>query len=324
MTIFLKPKTRYISTGSGTNVNIQGIIEGAGIFQGEVELTILAGSTIGSTNGLPALITGDLKRYREVRLVNNGEIQGKSGNANSGNGGHAFTATSNIVITNNGAFRSGGGGGGKGGKGGAGNYANYGGWVNSFGNPRYRWDQKDNKADVQILWKDVSVYRNLYFGWKPYGQAPTAWASPYTYQRAATPRWQNRFYDIRRGATANSTGTTGGNGGRGSGYTLGYHNGSYAAVPSNFAGRGGRGGRGAWFGGRGATGATGASGTKSVGGGTNPGTGGTGGGYAGWALYAYKDAFISMSRIGTVNGPTHYNGVQPTEHNENLPNLIED
>jgi len=324
MTIFLKPKTRYITLGSGRNLTLQHVIEGKGIFQGDVEITIISGSIIDSVTTIPALVTGDLKRYRTVTLINYGQILGKSGNANSGSGGHAFTATSDISIDNRYAFRSGGGGGGKGGTGGNGNYTSYGAWRNSYGTPRNRWDQKENSANIELWWDNVMFFRDINYGWKPAGQVPTQYVAPYTYQRAANARWENRFYDIRRGSTAISYGTAGGSGGRGTGTGLAWQNGLYGNVPVNFAGRGGRGGRGAWWGGKGYTGATGAAGTNSVGGGTNPGSAGTAGGNPGWALFAFSSAFITMKNTGVINGPTHYNGVQPTEHNENLPILIED
>lgn len=280
--------------------------------------TYINNNTFGATAiGHYALtITGGKGR---VDFINNGEIQGAGGAANSGGGGIALRiqTTAQLYVTNNGAIRGGGGGGGHGGAGGTGGSGYY---VTSYTaqegptyHPsQYNWSVKHpaGSGPSVVLWAGVVIGNPNY--------TVTSIASGgYTYYRNALITNDGSYakYDIYRTWPASYNtytngggGGAGGNGGRGQGYNqsaLAGTGGSAGAAGGTNAGAGGTGGTGGAGGGWGANGGLGNTGNTG-GYGNYSGTGSAGaagsvGGSGNYAIYADTAWFRPVT--GTINGP---------------------
>ena len=290
------------------------------------EVVINSGVTIGSTSATAALLTGT-GFGGTLKIINNGEIQGDAGAANSGAGGPAINVqAANVTIENVGAIRGGGGGGGKGGTGGTGGNGSYDSivevrtpttgqynsttnrWITVYDGPKGRW------GSLEGIWNNNQFYFHS-GGGSTAPSPPASYTSGiYTYFRgtqttntSTIKQWGiYRTYDTTVTTdTYGGAGGAGGNGGVGRGYNVTNAAGAAGANGSaggTNAGTGGKGGTGAtggtWgtAGGKGATGATGTNGNVSNG---SAGAVGVAGGAAGAAITGTARTVINT---GTING----------------------
>ena len=101
---------------SGEDFNFSDWLLDQGVLSGDVVATLPQGNVIGGTvdDGY-AFDVGDISAYDSVVLNIEGEIQGKGGAANGGNGSHGLVSTVVFTLNVPGAIYGGGGGGGNGG-----------------------------------------------------------------------------------------------------------------------------------------------------------------------------------------------------------------
>jgi hypothetical protein len=253
-------------------------------------------------------------------FVNNHEIQGAGGAANSGAGQHAIyiynsenaSYANRPIIINNYAIRGGGGGGGVGGKGGTGGAGFYNttpqdGPAYSTAAPIYAAQYQGTPNTSQYYWNGSTVYNAA-------GNTNPVTVGIYTYyrgtlrQNATVMQWEIYRTHVVQNNTSGGAGGAGGAGGQGIGYNdpnTGGAAGAAGAVGGTNAGRGGTGGTGgtggSWGanGNTGATGATGADGNAA--GGPTAGLGGAAGGAAGYSIYAATK--WGYANYNTNNGP---------------------
>ena len=293
-----------INLGSTKNINIASWLVSRGVRDGaNVIVTLPSGSIVGGTiAGVYAMDMGDIRRWKSVHMKIAGEIQGRGGIVSNRSGAHCLSTQYpfKLEILSTGAIRGGGGAGGVGGDGGAGDYLSYGSWQNSFGEPRYRWEQSNGSPAVKILWNDKQVYYNLNHGWTASGQNDTAVGSDgYTYQRQSSVRWEDKYWDIRRGKQAYGAIGVGGAGGNGQGYNQARTFGAEGTNGTNGAGDGGRGGSGVTWGAKGGAGETGEDGNLGS------GKAGQAGGEGGYSIFA-PGIGIQYKNSGTVQGFSHF------------------
>ena len=252
----------------------------------------------------------------KLEFVNNSEVQGGYGAPNSGGGYHAVHINSpvRVYITNNSAFRGGGGAGGIGGAGGQGGQGYY--TATGTESPAYQIQYNEifigaggDHGITKVWWAGSKI-------WDNYAPPYTAIGiSGYTYYQGAlvVDYGSSQHYYVYRQwqynvVTTGGAGGGGGNGGRGQGY--GYANtagnpgagGAAGGTNSGTGGTGGTGGSGGVWGSVGNTGNTGAiGGYGNYSGWGGPGYGGAVGGAAGYAIHA-ETAWTSVVN-GTRQGP---------------------
>lgn len=306
-------------------------------------MTYINNATIGSTATTHYALVIYGRTVGPFTFINNSNIQGCGGNANSGAGQHAVYINNSeaganrpIFINNVGAtVAGGGGGGGQGGTGGRGGATSHITYSPGPGNTQYTYSRgmsnwrTGSNAVTTIFWSAAAVYT---------GAAPSnPWvsgANAYYTNGVARETYDVSGvtctgHEIRRQATASSTagglGGAGGNGGKGQGYNSAKTNGVAGAVgsagtaygsggawSSGSGGTGGTGGNGGSFGSAGVagnTGATGNPGTTSVAPLPTAGSAGSPAGASGYSIYAMTPWGLTNS--GTLLGLTG-GGVAPT------------
>lgn len=93
-------------------------LAGLGVVDGDVVATLPVGNTIGGTvDGAYAFEVGDITPYDSVVINIQGEIQGRGGDPDGGNGSHGLHSDHALTLNVTGAILAGGGGGGAGGAG---------------------------------------------------------------------------------------------------------------------------------------------------------------------------------------------------------------
>lgn len=286
------------------------------------EVTIAEGVIVGATSIAVAALRTGTARGGTLKLIIDGEIQGKGGAANSGAGGPALNVQQvGLTIENNGAIRAGGGGGGKAGNGGTGGQGTYTvsegpaytlnttDWVvNGNINSQGRWSY----VSTTIRWGGSTIVNGSISGLQ---NATSYTSGSVTYYRqtlvsgtpgsSTTVRYQvSRTYPAY---TSGGGGGTGGNGAAGRGYNTAKgvgSNGTAGSAGGTNAGSGGSGGKGGDGGDWGAAGAAGAPGAIGNSGnytGGSAGTNGTAGGPAGAAIIGVAR---TITGEGVINGST--------------------
>ena len=267
----------------------------------------------GTIHGKPALNigAGAETTYKSLTINVHGHIQGRGGKDSEGSHGIISQSEIHVHVHSTGTITAGGGAGGDGGKGGDGYKIIWGSWHNSFGAPRYRWDQeiytRGEENCLEINWNDKDIMPGhgtspcpgigeRYHKAVPEGQDDFYEYGGYVYQRAKTMRWDNRFWDIRRGTKLTQAGNGGaaGQGGNGRGYIQTRTDGTKGGQGYNGSGKGGDGGNGATWGDGGTQGATGADGNSTAGKAGQEGHG------PGKAITSSKEVFLTNE--GTISG----------------------
>lgn len=341
MTVLINRNVLQLTLQSAVDVNLQTFINMQNTPYTRINITINSQTVIGTTSSsTPAITTGDLTGL-DISLVNYGEIQGRFGASNSGDGGDAITATSDIIITNHGAIRGGGAGGGKGGSGATG--SNNGSWTELYSleyiNPplMHYWvprndagatncgidaaGQPENELGCRLHNNNIGTpcgYPYIRGGSTIYTQGAYK-AHTYPYPADIGDVGKCDLYALKWATKYTGTRGSGGNGGAGQGYgNLTEDSGSSGGYGTYSAGRGGTGANGATWGLSASTGSTGNNGTayydgSSAGGDiggirngrttTYDGYSGSSGGDAGASLLASNGATITLDNQGTVQGP---------------------
>ena len=337
MTVLINRNVLQVTISTGVELDLAAYLNGLNTAYTKFFVTISEFAVIGSnTVGVPALTTGDLTGL-DVTVHNYGEIQGASGNRNSGDGGDAFIATSDVVFTNFGAIRSGGGGGGKGGVGSTGEWISGGNWTT-----QYVYDTS-NVISYWVYKKDDGSY-SCYpdNDWEYYGcrwnggliGVPCSYGylteGNYVFTRGNYKRYDQPYpsdphtgnvnlYEIKRGYVVTTSGGTSRNAGYGQGYDRNQSNGSNGYDGGSYAGDGGRSGDGGNWGEDGDEGDHGLTGTyfKQTGSSQNDDAyytyratrsdydDGISGGDAGYSVSSSGGITFTFDNQGTINGPTN-------------------
>jgi len=258
---------RFNISTDQTDVNLRTLAVSAGWNQtSAVEVTIGSGVTIGGSSlGSSAALTIDGSWPDGVTLTNNGNIDGRGGAANSGDGGHAISSSQSFTLINSGVIRGGGGGGGAGGSGGLG----------------------------QVLVSPAPPTRTYC---RLTTAACTCPTGNYTCSKGGSCDKNSSYqYCFGNPTYAYYSGGAGGAGGQGTGYAQTLAAGSAGSAGGTNAGAGGTGGSGSTWATAGATGSTGANGNY-----TN-GSAGSAGGAAGRAILMVSGS-VTLTNTGTILG----------------------